>query len=480
MYILNRFIFESVKQAKEYLNSNDISLDDERFIELKHLLRKNPGYTGKFTEWLFEEDLDIDYLTELYNFIKQYKLDKDINSFNSSEDLYDYLTNVKIESKVKKAINKIPSRTRRLVNQELIDLIKNNIEQIDFIKTFFKDKSGKFDNINDLIKATKLTIENARGGWTPNSIDYKKSELVYKDDFTLILNIDSYERSAKLGSSHWCISTSEHDFNNYTSGFKKQYFIYDFTKDMSDPKSMIGVTIGINGNPSSKHLKNDKPAEKEDIKPFIKYLKPYSREYIKSKIDVNSFEEVVKYGLKDEVKRLMDKGVDPSDANNGAIRLASENGYIEIVKLLLEDKRVDPSDDDNYAIRRASDNGHLEVVELLLQDKRVDPSDWDSLAIKLASMDGHLEVVKLLLQDSRVDPSDRNNYAIGIASNNGHSEVVELLLQDKRVDPSDRNNAAIRHASIGGHSEVVKLLLQDNRVKNSLTREEYLKYKSKI
>ena len=33
-----------------------------------------------------------------------------------------------------------------------------------------------------------------------------------------------------------------------------------------------------------------------------------------------------------------------------AIRLAAENGHLEIVKLLLQDNRVDPSADDNWGI----------------------------------------------------------------------------------------------------------------------------------
>ena len=33
-------------------------------------------------------------------------------------------------------------------------------------------------------------------------------------------------------------------------------------------------------------------------------------------------------------------------------------------------------------------------------------------AIRWASQNGHLEIVKLLLQDNRVDPSARDNYGI--------------------------------------------------------------------
>jgi hypothetical protein len=43
---------------------------------------------------------------------------------------------------------------------------------------------------------------------------------------------------------------------------------------------------------------------------------------------------------------------------------------------------------------------------------RVDPSAYNYEAIRLASKNGHIEVVKLLLNDPRVDPSAYYNYAI--------------------------------------------------------------------
>ncbi len=52
------------------------------------------------------------------------------------------------------------------------------------------------------------------------------------------------------------------------------------------------------------------------------------------------------------------KSVDPSAADNAAIKWASRIGKFDIVKLLLSDKRVDPSAEDKYAIRLASQEGH--------------------------------------------------------------------------------------------------------------------------
>ncbi len=79
-----------------------------------------------------------------------------------------------------------------------------------------------------------------------------------------------------------------------------------------------------------------------------------------------------------------------------------------------------------------------------------------------ASENGNLEVVKLLLKDKRVDPSVQNNSAIVWASQYGHLEVM-LLLADKRVNPSDKNNDAIALATRYGYDEISKLLLADNR-----------------
>jgi len=463
MYIQRYKIFENVRQAKKFLDDNDIDYNNKDYLQLKNILSSNLGYLGKFTEWLFKDNT-ITFLEDIYKMIKNVGLDKDINSFETAEDLYDYLTDKKFNTKVNQIINSLPSRSRNLVNQDLKDLIKNNIDNSNSIKDFYSKKGGRYKNIKDLIKDTKSLILNLQGEWNPESIDYKEGELIYKDSNTLILWIDDYNRSCDLGSKHWCISTSEDMFKGYTKGFKKQYFIYDFTKDISDKKSMIGATIDMNGKPTDIHYKDDTSGKRGDILPYMNYLKPYSQGYIKSKIDVDNIGEVSEYGLIDEVKRLLDQGVDPTDGNNNAIISASTNGHTEVVKLLLQDERVDPTTYDNHAIRMASIDGYTQVVKLLLQDERVDPSDGNNNAIRMASTNGHTDIVKLLLQDERVDPTTYDNHAIRMSTQNGHTDVVKLLLQDQRADPGDMDNYAIIGASEKGHTDIVKLLLQDERV----------------
>ncbi len=127
---------------------------------------------------------------------------------------------------------------------------------------------------------------------------------------------------------------------------------------------------------------------------------------------------------------------------NDALQIASQNGHLEIVRLLLP-----YSNNYNEALRLASQNGHTEIVELLLPR-----SDNYNEALQSASYYGHLEIVKLLLPIS--DPMVDNSFALRMASEKGHTKIVELLLPR-----SDNYNAALIWASKFGHLEIFKLLL---------------------
>ena len=166
--------------------------------------------------------------------------------------------------------------------------------------------------------------------------------------------------------------------------------------------------------------------------------------------------------------------VDPRNNDNNAIRIAIENNYSEIVKLLLEDGRADPNYHDS-SIRWAASKGYTEVIRLILEDGRVNPVDDDNYPLNIAAEFGRIEVVKLYLKDGRADPGNGDNFALTKAAEKGHVEVVKLLLKDPRVKP-DENNGALQLASRHGYIEVVKVLLQDPRVVNNPSFKNALKY----
>jgi hypothetical protein len=106
---------------------------------------------------------------------------------------------------------------------------------------------------------------------------------------------------------------------------------------------------------------------------------------------------------------------------NKALCDACKNGYISVVKLLLENG-ADPTYNDHDAIRVASFHGYENIVLLLLQDGRSIPNNecliWAS----------YIRVVEILLQDGRVEPT---SWAIDHAT----GEIKEMLIGYKyRVD----------------------------------------------
>jgi hypothetical protein len=122
---------------------------------------------------------------------------------------------------------------------------------------------------------------------------------------------------------------------------------------------------------------------------------------------------------------LLKRGADINTDDNLALRLASERGHLDVVKLLL-DRGADVHAEDDQALRWASKHGNLDVVKVLL-DQGADVNARDDEALLWASEWGHLDVVKLLL-DRGANVNAQGDEALLWASEWGHLDVVELLL----------------------------------------------------
>lgn len=81
----------------------------------------------------------------------------------------------------------------------------------------------------------------------------------------VVFQIKSFEISKNLGSPSWCISRDNYYFDDYTSNGEKQYFLYDFSKDEKNEKSMIGFTVNKDGTLRTQHLKNDDHFSADDF-----------------------------------------------------------------------------------------------------------------------------------------------------------------------------------------------------------------------
>ncbi|KAI3327358.1 hypothetical protein HD806DRAFT_391073 [Xylariaceae sp. AK1471] len=118
-------------------------------------------------------------------------------------------------------------------------------------------------------------------------------------------------------------------------------------------------------------------------------------------------------------------------------------------------------------LRWAAENGYVEIVELLLDngaDIAVTNIDgWTPLVA--ASTKGHIDVVRLLLDTGKMDANSKDNNSrtpLSWAAEKGHETMVKLLLEKgANINIEDKDSrTALSYAAGGGHEATVQLLLR--------------------
>ena len=142
---------------------------------------------------------------------------------------------------------------------------------------------------------------------------------------------------------------------------------------------------------------------------------------------------------------------------------SSEHGLTRIVKILLAQEGINVNlwnNEGETAIILASQNGHIEIVKMLLKagahvnvEEDEDAMDVEILnldhhsALMMASYEGHTEIVKILLDaGAHVNTVANDGYdtAITLAYNRGHDKIVELLIRKGATIPEDNQYQELR------------------------------------
>jgi len=155
--------------------------------------------------------------------------------------------------------------------------------------------------------------------------------------------------------------------------------------------------------------------------------------------------------------------------------IACENGFVDIVKLLLNDERIDVNQTDAYTpFWIACASRQIEIVKLLLNDKRVNVNqaqirDRRSPFFYICQSRDY-ELMKLLLNSQRIDvnksESQYGQTPFYRACAHGYTEVVKILLKDERVDlhKGDIYDRGPFFASCQyGHIKIVEHILASGR-----------------
>ena len=287
-----------MSQISNICKKYDKDVNDHLVIELREVLKNKLGYFPIFAKWLFSNKVDINGLKEITSLLNEIKIHKPISDFKSSEELYDFLTETRNKSKLNQVIKSIPSHSRSHISKRIKDVIYSNIDKEEILKDYFSKKGGRSKTEDDLYQRTLEVINDGGSsnytdilkkinnvikpsffkrisnffGWLLEFPSEDNSKIVYKDGVNIILKVTSYEVNRKLGSNHWCISSSKNLWDNYTKDGRTQYFIWQ--TDKSNKESMIGVTVTkFLGIIYTSHYKDDSRCYDNYLSRYKQYLK---------------------------------------------------------------------------------------------------------------------------------------------------------------------------------------------------------------
>jgi hypothetical protein len=262
-------LFENMDRAKKIFNKKV-----EDFEKLKEMLSKNIGYMGKFTEYLFNENIPIAELQTTYDNLlklKQRNKQLDINDL-TYEELLDKIQDTENNIRITSFINKFPGTQKRLIKDGLKDPLQSNKVRSAILKIVNKEniesfisKISRYKTLDGLLKAIKIFSKDPKNDKPEvlKKIENSKSSIIYDENNILIIHTPTWGEVKEFGcDTSWCIVSSEYQFRNYTKNGGKQFILYNYNLPDIDPKFKIGFTI-TNGDIRAAHDILDSGSTKE-------------------------------------------------------------------------------------------------------------------------------------------------------------------------------------------------------------------------
>ncbi|KAF7358075.1 Arp, Ankyrin repeat protein [Mycena venus] len=162
----------------------------------------------------------------------------------------------------------------------------------------------------------------------------------------------------------------------------------------------------------------------------------------------------------------------PDWERNGSspLYLCSKIGYTVGVRFLLAKGADINASEGNYnkdtALQVASDEGHIETVKVLLdKGAKVEKSGYRIAALSLACQEGRTDVVRLLLENGADINAQGGGHGspLGFACANGEIDIVRLLLENGADINAQRGSygSPLGSACAEGHVDIVRLLLEN-------------------
>lgn len=291
-------IFANIKNFKNLVKTCII-------VYLKSVLHKNPSIAKVIVQAFSEIIGKVNNKNE-YRHHASLQLNKillSIDTYFKNENIlkslkYDFMA----ACKTAKSFEKVDDEMHKLIREHKIKKFAESIVSSKYKHLYNKESYKLFQELYDLSIDTKTLQEmigkklaavetkkifnenikkliNSLNEFDMDSVKLKANsygaKIITDEKEILILEIENFNQSQKLGSASWCISRNQSYFEQYTDKGGKQYFIYDFNQDSKNVKSLIGITLTKTFKVKAAHTKSDSQfKDKEMIDYLIEKVKP--------------------------------------------------------------------------------------------------------------------------------------------------------------------------------------------------------------
>lgn len=210
-------------------------------------------------------------ISELTILRKDYRIEKSINSFNTTQKKL--LKSHTLDNNDKHALSMFAKLS--------------DVKRVNFIK-----KMSSVDDVDEILRQLKF-LTSTHFTWDKNSfMDYihnvknVKYEIIYDNGNIVLIRVDDFETVKQLArSTNWCISKNKSYWNNYIEKQElesKQYVIFDFSKKEDDKMSIIGFTCTHNKGITHAHdfVNNSLMGDRRDTR--LRFLNSFISNFINS------------------------------------------------------------------------------------------------------------------------------------------------------------------------------------------------------
>lgn len=240
--------------------------------------------------------------------------------------------------------------------------------------------------------------------------------------------------------------------------------IFDAIRDLSNQDIIDKIKAVLEAEYSSIYIEWEK--SNFDINHLFTFLYGYTNNKC-TLLHISAY-----FGLENVINiQLAAKDVDinaKSQGGNTALHLAAKNGYIKIVKTLLENGAgVNAQNHDGETpLHWAADNDHTEVVKVLLENgARVNIVDKDGeTPLHWAIETGHINVVTALLEKGNINVDIRDELektSLHWSVLYDHIDIVKVLLaKGADVNAVDIDGETpLHHAVLYCNTDMIQILL---------------------